>query len=418
VLKLALVKNMLISIPGPFVGEAKQNLDFTTRICRLQIDQVFAQNFQTIVSIITNIAVFQTLLAGLTITILLTIPSDEFINGDIVSMAYCSRSFRCRFAPNSTFDICFGPGNFSEAACRLRDAALKIGCENDVFRSVLVGDCEKANLVESRRIANSVDKASFLLWVDQTLFAGRINTNADYTGGTAVPSDEFFSYLIPDAGVCLPSMRMAYYGFLCIYHTILPMFVSLCLFMSVSLSRSQEDSMERLFWWCPVGLAFVLFVFVELFYSVLYFTYYAEYVIAIRFPYIQHSSLWKQMIVEYSPRHLGSSKNSLVNIVSSVCLPLIGAHFLIVRSLGAVWRLWPAACRGKGGDKVQDSDEPVHPDLLAFMERTGLDLETLQSAENDLLLREELACAGVSNPRDRLRLIRHIRSANPPPPFP
>mmetsp|Transcript_55958 Transcript_55958/g.117081 ORF Transcript_55958/g.117081 Transcript_55958/m.117081 type:complete len:109 (+) Transcript_55958:138-464(+) len=93
------------------------------------MDAIFGQSFDTIISIITNVIVFQALLAGLTVSVLLTIPADEFITGDIVFMAHTSRNFRCIFSPSSSYDICSGPGNFSVAACQERGAAHKIGSE-------------------------------------------------------------------------------------------------------------------------------------------------------------------------------------------------------------------------------------------------------------------------------------------------
>uniref|UniRef100_A0A7S0MZY2 Uncharacterized protein n=1 Tax=Cryptomonas curvata TaxID=233186 RepID=A0A7S0MZY2_9CRYP len=138
--------------------------------------------------------------------------------------------------------------------------------------------------------------------------SGRKDVNTQYLGGTPVLSADFFPYALADSGLCLPSMQVAWFGFSCIYHTMLTIFVSLFLFLSVSLSRSRENSTERFYWWFPVGIIFILFVFVELFLSAQYFIYYAEYVIAIRFPYLQQSSLWKQMMVKYG--YLGQLERS------------------------------------------------------------------------------------------------------------
>jgi len=367
------------------------------------MDAIFGQSFDTIISIITNVIVFQALLAGLTVSVLLTIPADEFITGDIVFMAHTSRNFRCIFSPSSSYDICSGPGNFSVAACQERGAAHKIGCEDhDIPRMIMVGGCDIANLIESRTIANSVDKAQFLLWLSKTLFAGRKDVNTQYLGGTPVLSADFFPYALADSGLCLPSMQVAWFGFSCIYHTMLTIFVSLFLFLSVSLSRSRENSTERFYWWFPVGIIFILFVFVELFLSAQYFIYYAEYVIAIRFPYLQQSSLWKQMMVKYG--YLGSSQDSLWQISFAVCLPLILAHFILVRTIGT---LQPLMRRSTG--KVDAQEVDIASEFEAFLDRSGLDIETLRSTGSDLLLREEMICAGVTSPKDRLRMIRHIR---------
>jgi hypothetical protein len=364
--------------------------------------QIVRQSFDNIASILANLLVFEALIAGVTLSVMLTITADEFINGDIVALAFSSRNFRCRFAPNSTYDICSGPGNFSADFCKSRGAAHRIGCDLDVFRSIIIGDCEIANLIESRRrIANSVDKESVLVWIAETVFAGRTDVNDSYLGGAPVASAAFQFNIAQDSGPCLPSMMVASYGFTCLHHTLLTLFLSLFVFLSINLSRSREDFVD---WWFPGGILFLGFICQELMYSAFYFLHYAEYVIAIRYPYPQHSSLWKHMIM--FSNYPGGSQNSFWSVTFQLCLPLVVAHFTLVKIFGMLKTTLKAWSNLKGVIDCSGSD-----DCKNALKLCGFDIDKIKSIENDLLLREELISAGMTDPQDRLCMIKYIRFA-------
>jgi hypothetical protein len=367
------------------------------------IQHLLEQTYENITSLITNIIVIEALLAGLTMSILLTIPADEFINGDIVAMAHNSRNFRCRFAPDSKYDLCYGKANYSVSFCEARGAATRIACDyQDTARMLLVGKCEVANLVESRKIASSVDKERFLEYLAETLYAGRTNVSAPlYLGGTPAASNVFSGDLIKETNVCLPSMNVAFYGYSCVFHTMVTLFVSLFLFLSINLSKCREDCIERFYWWCPVGMAFILFTFAELMNSTYNFILYAEYVIAIRFPYLQHGSLWKRTML-YDAVWPGSSQDSFWFVTFYICAPLIGGHFLLLRGFRTL--VPPTWC-----DPRRTFDDVKFDKCKQFLESSGLDIEILRSIHNDMLLREELICAGMTSPQDRLLMIAFIR---------
>ena len=88
------------------------------------------QDFDRVMQFLGNLGVIAALLASLLFGIVMTIPHEEMVRGDIQHLSLVSPAFRCRFAPNASLEICSASFMDAHAAhtnrqCDWRDAACR-----------------------------------------------------------------------------------------------------------------------------------------------------------------------------------------------------------------------------------------------------------------------------------------------------
>jgi len=263
---------------------------------------------------------------------------------------------------------------------------------------VALGWCAKENLGESLELASKADPTAVMNWVNDQLNPRVAITWNFISDLSAQPSYTPF-------GTCLPSTRIAAFGFRCILWNMLAIFLSLFLYLALVFcadpSEADEESHDR--WWWSVGLIGCVLTFSMIIVSSVTFLLTLEYVIAIRYPLPQEHALWAMWAMD---TFFGFSLKAFPAITLGIMVVL---KILTLLNHDDIYsRTFPQTM----------TEDPEYPETCptwtvhqAKLAKAGLDFDLVQNlsrVSRDVLLREELQNLGVPL-CDRLRMILELQ---------
>mmetsp|Transcript_28728 Transcript_28728/g.42216 ORF Transcript_28728/g.42216 Transcript_28728/m.42216 type:complete len:494 (-) Transcript_28728:363-1844(-) len=394
----------------------------------------YAQDYESVVSILINFGIVAALLLSILIGLLMTIPAEEMTLGDIRSLSLSSPHFRCHFANKTTtnsIEICspnftkslFGTTN-ATVLCKdgpSLDFGVKWGkgqmytyhpfwCAGDIARLIggntlpstsfhLLGNwtsgCSASSLTEAYRVAKDISADDFLEYEMEGMKAS-----------------DAFSYwsIFRQTGNCKPSDRLTTHGFKAVFFLMLSLFWDLYLLISVTFTGASTNSTQMKVWWLSGGAVGAVVVLALLLTGTIDFIYMLEYVVAIRFP---------------SPLvHLKFKKGFMDLFIIGglyVSLGMFAFHYLMIQ-LGVT--LWPKYQKDTKTEmnttELSDSGD-LQPSIeikeiqnatnRKLLQEKNLDAHTLISfLDDNAFLNSVLLEAGIKTPSDRLKIIMNLKT--------
>ena len=262
--------------------ESSRPQQLMSNICNFVTYFLPSQDVDSVHSVLLNFGVVAALMLSVVMSIVTTIPAEESVRGDILSLSLSSPHFRCHFAGasnKSTIDFC--SPNFTTSNFGTNDAAVICGedgatvlktvqgklwtkymglqppphpsghrantwkywfwgsyyCLGDTRRLIKEFGCSATTFKEAYMMARDVSHEDFLEYVVSV-------SNASYNMGP-FQQDLFRN--------CRPSQQIAVNGFRSILFLMLALFWSLYLLVNLTFSDSRNNPREMAIWWNSGG---------------------------------------------------------------------------------------------------------------------------------------------------------------------
>jgi len=342
------------------------------------------QDYDKVHSILVNFGVVTALLLSIHIALMMSVPVEESIKGDILSLSLSSPHFRCHVRSlnnhstiNDTIEICspkFTKSLFqttnATVICNNGNSLQPVGknryslfyCAVDVPRAIRGNStdftgrktkgsgCSPASFKEAYRVANTVSEEDYLEYLMQEITA---------SDGDAA---QWFGY--PGKfSTCRPSAKLASLGFKALLYFMFALFWDLFLLVSLTFTSASTNPSEMALWWFSGGFFGALVVLAMLLNGTIHFLFSLEYVVAIRFVSPYDQLVYKIDFMDF-----------FIFIGIWISLLIVGLHYVSVKSNAlprlAVWLLvrstWKPNYNGDaendlGATDLGDSDtQPCH----------------------------------------------------------
>eukprot|EP00277_Geminigera_cryophila_P038425 CAMPEP_0173089690 /NCGR_PEP_ID=MMETSP1102-20130122/26187_1 /TAXON_ID=49646 /ORGANISM="Geminigera sp., Strain Caron Lab Isolate" /LENGTH=416 /DNA_ID=CAMNT_0013973847 /DNA_START=275 /DNA_END=1525 /DNA_ORIENTATION=+ len=354
----------------------------------------------------------------------MTVPVEESVRGDILSLSLSSPHFRCHFAsltPTSTLEFC--STNYTMSVFGTTDANVicKDGyrllaekrksyafydfkptflCAADIVRQVggggtsfnfvktAGGGCSSSSMTEAYRVANNISQSAYLEYM-----IGQVPTATSKLSSKVDGLKTKFA-------TCQPSGRLASLGFTAVMLLMFSLFWDLYLLLSLTFTSGSVNQAEMKLWWVSGGAFGALLVFVMLLTGTIHLLYSLEYIVMIRFPSTYDQSLFFVDFID-----------TFIIWGLYVSLVVVVLHYVSVRLRG-VWN------SKKKKESESDAKNPcvemkeIHDETSRkLLQKENLDKCTLLLLLKDtLLLNSALKDAGIETSGERFKIIMTLKT--------
>jgi len=271
------------------------------------IQESLSQDYEGAQSILTSFGIVAALLLSILLSLIMTVPIEESVLGDILSLSLSSPHFRCHFVGDAnTIEICsesftialFGTTNATiicndvgPSMTRRNNGYHPFYCATDIPRAIGGGGtswarpsttssssanatkdgCASRSFKEAYQVATNISDSSYLEYLMQEIPASNIDSQS-WFGWPGKFSN------------CQPSARLNSLGLKALLFLMLSLFWDLYLLVSLTFSSASICSVQMNLWWSSFGCVGTLLVFAMLLAGTIHFLYSLEYLVMIRNP--------------------------------------------------------------------------------------------------------------------------------------
>jgi len=380
------------------------------------------QDHDSVQSILINFGIVAALLISILMTTMVSVPIEEGVYGDILSMALSSPHFRCHFAsPTDTIEICsasFTTAMFGStiAAVLCKNGAsmppisgrkwTRFYCAGDIPRAIRGGGglwegetyepgCSTSSFKEAARVAMNISESDYLAYMMEELPA---SDQEVWTSWFGFPG-KFDS--------CRPTGRLATLAFKALLFLMFALFWDLYLLVSLTFSNASQRTTEMRLWWLTGGTVGALGVMAMLLNGTIHFLKSIEYLVMLRFPSPYDQLLYK---IDFMDTFIfyGIWMSGIA----------VGVHFLGVRFDWIIVKLWYLVYPRKDAENGSDQALPRMVEMQEIRDKKNrkllfyakLDVHRLLAVLNDtMLLNSVLLDAGIKSPGDRIEIIMILK---------
>ena len=271
------------------------------------IQASLSQDYESVQSILNSFGIVAALLLSILLSLMMTVPVEESVRGDIFSLSLSSPHFRCHFVGDAnTIEICsesltialFGTTNATlicndvgASMTRTNNGYHPFYCATDIPRAIRGGGsswarpsttssssknttkdgCASRSFKEAYQVAANISDGSYLEYLMQEIPASKVGSQS-WFGWPGKFSN------------CQPSARLNSLGLKALLFLMLSLFWDLYVLVSLTFSSASVSSAQMNLWWSSFGCVCALLVFAMLLVGTIHFLYSLEYLIMIRKP--------------------------------------------------------------------------------------------------------------------------------------
>lgn len=399
--------------------------------------QIFEQDYESVQAVLLNFGVVAALLLSMLLGLILTVPVEETVSGDILSLSLSSPHFRCHFAPANATSIEICSPNYTIALFGTTNRTIICNDGPKIAKNYTAVSggwtISQTNIdmfyCTAPNFASIIRTPGANTWLDRGPTGGNFllpehtegcsssTFKEAYRVAKTISDDDYMEYMMEETTAsdsvgnwfgkdfevnkfwwCRPSSLMASDGFKAILMMMLALFFDLYLLISLTFTSASTNPSEMRLWWSSGGVVGALLVLYLILTGTVHFVWSLMFLVVLRFPFPFDQMMFNLDCVT-------TFKTYGLNVGIYVLI----VHFFFVR----MWTILRPLFKSNEKDQqacieIKEIEDEGNRKLL---QKENVDVRKLKPFLDDtLVLNSLLLDAGIKTLGDRLEIIATLKT--------